>query len=185
MKRRIYLLSPATCNGERARMVMNPRAGFALAVQLRTERGAPLGDVFSMMSGLYFRGKLTYARHFAARPADIHVITPNRGLMPPDQHVTVADLQAFAELDIDERDRRYRAPLEEDARSLPGRSEIVLLGSIATRKYLDVLVPIFGARLLYPVAFVGKGDMSRGSLLLEAARAAVELEYAPAQLFKV
>lgn len=166
-------------------MIMNPRAGFPLAVALRGQAGAPLGDVFSMMSGLYFRGKLTYARHFAGRVEDIHVITPNRGLMPPDRHVTLDDLRGFAELDIDERDRRYREPLEEAARKLPKRAEVVLLGSIATRKYLDVLVPIFGARLLYPVAFVGKGDMSRGSILLKAARAGVELDYAPAQLFKV
>ena len=53
--------------------------------------GAPLGDLFSFMSGLYFRGKLTYARRFARPPepdnpivgSGIHVITPNAGLRSP------------------------------------------------------------------------------------------------------
>jgi len=37
--------------------------------------------------------------------------------------------------------------------------------------------PAFGDRLRYPVEFVGKGDMSRGSMLLKATAAGVELAY--------
>jgi hypothetical protein len=53
-----------------------------------------------------------------------------------------------------------------------------LRGSVATGKYLDVLLEALGDRLRFPVAFVGRGDMSRGALLLRAARSAEELEYA-------
>src|SRR5215216_6395476 len=100
---RVFLLSPANCNGTRAQMVMSERAQFALARQLRTAEGAPLGDVFSFVSGLYFRGKLAYARRFA-RPAEpdnpvvgsgIHIITANAGLRSPDTLVTRAAVQAF------------------------------------------------------------------------------------------
>ena len=55
----------------------------------------------------------------------------------------------------------------------------MLLGSIATDKYLDVLAPALGERLHYPPAFVGRGDMSRGGLLLRSAASGVELDYAP------
>ncbi|HEV8347452.1 MAG TPA: hypothetical protein VGQ16_12805, partial [Vicinamibacterales bacterium] len=57
--------------------------------------------------------------------------------------------------------------------------EVVLLGSIASRKYVDVLLEIFGDRLRFPVEFVGRGDMSRGGLLLRMAAAGMELEYGP------
>ncbi len=164
-------------------MVLNPRAGFILAQAVRHAAGAPIGDVFAMVSGLYFRGKLAYARAFAAPPRGVHgvlVITPNRGLLHSDERVTAGDLRSFAEVDIDEDDARYRAPLERDARALAGRArgaEVVLLGSVATGKYLDVLRPIFPGRLLFPSDFPGRGDMSRGSILLKAARAGTELSY--------
>ena len=61
---RIFILSPARTNGKRASMVMNPAAHFELAERVRRDPGAPIGEVFSFLSGLYFRGKLTYARHF-------------------------------------------------------------------------------------------------------------------------
>ncbi len=54
---------------------------------------------------------------------------------------------------------------------------IVLLGSVATAKYLDVLSGVFGDRLSFPSDFVGRGDMSRGALMLRAAAAGAELEY--------
>jgi hypothetical protein len=62
---------------------------------------------------------------------------------------------------------------------LPDDARIVLLGSVATGKYVDLLEPFFGGRLYYPSAFVGRGDMSRGGLLLRSSRSGVELEYAP------
>ena len=188
---RVFLLSPANCGGRRATQVLSPDARSALAVALRSADGAPLGDLFSFMSGLYFRGKLTYARRFA-RPmepdnpivgAGIHVITANAGLRGPDTLVTQAAVRAFANGDIDADNASYRRPLEACARALLAEigpeGDVVLLGSIASPKYVDVLTGIFGSRLQFPVAFVGRGDMSRGGLLLRHAGAGVELDYVP------
>jgi hypothetical protein len=188
---RIFLLSPANCGGTRAKQVMSPKAGFALAVRLRSDAGAPLGDLFSFMSGLYFRGKLTYARRFA-QPLEpdnpivgngIHVITANAGLRSPDTLITRAAVQAFGKGDIDADNAKYRRPLEASARALLAEigpdCDVVLLGSIASPKYVDVLTRIFGERLVFPIAFVGRGDMSRGGLLLRHAGDGVELDYVP------
>jgi len=188
---RVFLLSPANCGGKRAKQVMSPKAQSALAVALRSESGAPLGDLFSFMSGLYFRGKLTYARRFA-RPAEpdnpvvgggIHVITANAGLRSPDTLVTRAAVQAFGQGDIDADNASYRRPLEAGARALLTEigpdCDVVLLGSIASPKYVDILTGIFGTRLQFPIAFVGRGDMSRGGLLLRHADEGVELDYVP------
>jgi hypothetical protein len=158
---------------------------------LRSPEGAPLGDVFAFVSGLYFRGKLAYARRFANPPeignpivgSGILVITPNAGLRSPDTPVTHAAITAFARGDIHAGNARYRRPLEAGARALLGEigpeCEVVLLGSVASPKYVDVLTGIFGDRLQFPVDFVGRGDMSRGGLLLRHASAGVELDYAP------
>ena len=188
---RVFLLSPANCGGRRAKMALSPKAGFALAVALRSADGAPLGDLFSFMSGLYFRGKLTYARRFA-RPAEpdnpivgsgIHVITSNAGLRSPDTLVTHAAVRAFGTGDIDAGNASYRRPLEASARALLAEigpdCDVVLLGSIASPKYVDVLLGIFGERLRFPTDFVGRGDMSRGGLLLRKAREGLELDYGP------
>ena len=184
-ERHVFLLSPARCDGERAKVLLNPRATFPLAVRLQ-EAGVELGEAFSFLSGLYFRGKLTYARTFAQPPQGVAaalVITTDRGLMSPDERVTRDDLLRFAQLDIASGDARYRAPLRRDgealAQALPERARVVLLGSIATGKYVDTLLDIFGQRLVVPVAFVGRGDMSRGGLLLRHAREGQPLEYAP------
>jgi hypothetical protein len=182
---RIFLLSPASCTGERARVLFREEARFDLAVRLR-EGGAPLGEVFAFLSGLYFRGKLTYARAFSRPPADLPgelVITPDRGLLSADLPVDLEVLKRFADVDIHPDNRRYIGPLEHDARRLWRRAgretEVVLLGSVATGKYVDLLVEIFGDRLLFPPDFVGRGDMSRGGLLLRGAREGSELAYAP------
>ena len=183
---RTFLLSPARCDGERAKLLIDPSARSELAAQLRDPAGAPLGDVFSLLSSLYFRGKLTYARAFADPPGDappMLVITADRGLVSPDRHVTRDDLIAFAGVDIGGGDERYLAPLRRDAESLArvlGRSAlVVLLGSVATGKYVDTLLDIFGDRLVFPPTFVGRGDMSRGGLLLRHAREGTELDYVP------
>ena len=183
---RIFLLSPAHCGGERARVVFNPRAEFELARRLRSAEGAPLGEVFSFLSGLYFRGKLAYARAFAAPPAGVSgvlVITTSEGLRPPEEPTTITKMKRFSRVDIDETDRRYRAPLLRDARALAdaaGEScEVVLLGSVATGKYVDLLCRVFGDRLLFPSDFVGRGDMSRGGLMLRRAASGEELTYVP------
>ncbi len=57
--------------------------------------------------------------------------------------------------------------------------EVVLLGSVATGKYVDVLLEALGDRLVFPIEFLGRGDMSRGAMLLRAVREERELEYAP------
>ena len=180
---RIFLLSPAHCGGLRAQMVLNERASFDLAQRVRVA-GAPLGEVFSFLSGLYFRGKLTYARAFA-NPSDdsagVFVITPTDGLRPADEPVDLARLRRFATVDIAGDDPRYREPLDRDARRLARRigpdGEVVLLGSIATGKYVEPLLAVLGERLRFPADFVGRGDMSRGGLLLRCARAGTELTY--------
>ena len=172
-------------------MVMSERAQFALARQLRAPEGAPLGDVFSFVSGLYFRGKLAYARRFA-RPPDptddvsaggVLVITPNAGVRSADTAVTLESLRAFADVAIDLRNAAYRAPLERGARALLDaigpECEVVLLGSIASGKYVELLQPIFGNKLMFPPAFVGRGDMSRGGLMLRCVTAGLELDYTP------
>jgi len=194
MQARVFLLSPANCSGTRAKQVLSPKATFALAEQLRSRRGAMLGDVFMFVSGLYFRGKLTYALRFA-RPPDpdasdtsilgcgVHIITPNAGLRSPDTYVTHKAVQAFADGDVHQDNAGYRRPLERSARALLHEigpdCDVVLLGSIASPKYIDVLLAIFGDRLRFPVDFVGRGDMSRGGLLLRKAREGVELDYVP------
>jgi hypothetical protein len=152
--------------------LFRPQAGFALAREFQA-RGAPLGELFQFASGLYFRGKLTYARKFGTAL----VIAPGRGLLDASTHVTPADLKAMGEVPVDLSDDRYRLPLERDVLGLQG--QVVLLGSIATGKYADVLLEALGERLLFPKEFVGRGDMSRGGLLLRAAQAGAELDYEP------
>ncbi len=173
-------------SGVRGRIVTNPRAEFELAVRLR-EQGATLGEIFAFVSGLYFRGKSLYAAAFAAPPPGgpgSLVITAGRGLLSPQTVINIGDLHAIAAVPIDLSDPRYRDPLERDAqrlnKSIPPDCEVVLLGSIATAKYLELLMDIFGSRLLIPSDFVGRGDMSRGGLMLRCARDRVELDYIPA-----
>ena len=181
---RIFLLSPAYAGGGRARMILSDRAQFELAQKLRSKRGAPIAEVFTFLSGLYFRGKIAYANAFG-RPVPgipgVFVITPTRGLVDASTRIRLNDLREFATVDIHVDDPRYRAPIERDARvlakKLPPRSEIILLGSIATGKYVNVLLASFGDRLRFPVDFVGRGDMSRGGLMLRCAVDQQELPY--------
>src|ERR1700722_5522160 len=182
---RIFLLSPANAGGVRAKMIMSENARFVLARRLRND-GLPLGELFSFISGLYFRGKLAYARAFASPPVEmpgILVITAGRGLVSPDALMTHHELVEIADVPVDAGDPRYREPLERDAQELLRRSgkrcEIVLLGSIATSKYVEPLLGIFDERLLFPSAFVGRGDMSRGGLMLRSVREGAELCYEP------
>ena len=182
---RVFLLSPAHAGGERARLLMREQARFDLAVRLR-EKGAPLGEIYSFVSGLYFRGKLAYAEAFAAPPRGVPgalVITPGFGLVPPDAVVGADMLRAIAAVPVDAADARYREPLARHAQTLAEAAgpecRPVLLGSVATEKYVEPLLEVFGERLLFPAEFVGRGDMSRGGLMLRCARAGVELTYMP------
>jgi hypothetical protein len=181
---KIFLLSPASVGGRRAQLLLGGRGTFPLAERLRAGDAAPLQEVFSFLSGLYFRGKHTYAGAFASAPPAVPpalIITTNRGLLAPDHPITAADLRAFGTVPIDLGDARYREPLVRDAsriaHHLPADGIVVLLGSIASGKYIDVLLEIFGARLRFPAEFVGRGDMSRGGLLLRCVDEGRELEY--------
>jgi hypothetical protein len=189
---RLFLLSPANAAGVRAQQLLSPRAGFELARRVQSPHGAQMGEVFAFVSGLYFRGKLTYAQRFANvgdHPArtelggGVLVITPGAGLRSADTHVNAEALRLFAQIEIDLANPAYRTPLVASARrvarAIGDGGQVVLLGSIASPKYVDVLLDIFGPRLLFPTAFVGRGDMSRGGLLLRQARAGVELDYEP------
>lgn len=182
---KIFLLSPAHSGGKRAQLILNPRAQFLLARKLHTAQAVALGEIFTFLSGLYFRGKLAYASAFASPPEGLHrayVITSNRGLVPADAPISIAELRAFSRIAIDADDPRYRRPLLRDAEriaSLHPDVQVVLLGSISTGKYVDVLLKAFGKRLHFPVEFVGRGDMSRGGLMLRCAHAMQELAYAP------
>jgi len=185
--RRSFLLSPARCDGRRAQMLCNPNASFDLALRLRPEGpGAPIGEVFSFLSGLYFRGKLAYANAFdtgrQGNPSTL-IITTDRGLVAPDTVIHRDDLVAFSTVDIASKDDRYAGPLRRDTEALRAalgeEGMVVLLGSIATGKYTEILIDAFGERLLFPIAFVGRGDMSRGGLLLRHVQQGSELEYVP------
>ena len=182
---RVFLLSPASLSGRRGSLVLSPTARFDLALRLRAE-GLPLGELFSFISGLYFRGKLAYARAFANVPSGVpgvFVITTCLGLVAPEKPVGVEELKEMTRVPIDPCNRRYRTPLERDARMVaelagPG-CEIVLLGSIATPKYVEPLQAVLGERLVFPTEFVGRGDMSRGGLMLRCVRGGSQLSYIP------
>ena len=182
---RIFLLSPARCDGRRAKALLNPAAEFPLAMQLRSVEGAPLGEVFSFLSGLYFRGKLTYARAFASAgtATEIRIITTNRGLLTPEVRVWPKNVDDFACVDLGSAGESFEKPLVDDAttlaRTLGDAAVAVLLGSIATNKYVGPLGRVFRDRLVFPREFIGRGDMSRGGLLLRQAAAGEELEYIP------
>ncbi|HEY1763422.1 MAG TPA: hypothetical protein VGF85_00775 [Opitutaceae bacterium] len=176
---RVFLLSPAFLGGVRATLLLNPRAGFARAKAFQAE-GLSIAEVFAFASGLYFRGKIAYARQFV-RPERgdlVRVITTNAGLVDPERVIGPRELLAFGASVIDAENPDYLGPLRRDAGLLaPAFESAVLLGSIATAKYREVLLEAFGERLLFPRDFVGRGDMSRGALLLKAARLGRELEY--------
>jgi hypothetical protein len=173
----VFLLSPANCAGTRAQLLLKSQTS-PLTTRL-ANGGAPLGEVFTFMSSLYFRGKLAYATRFGRA----YVITPGRGLVPADVLIRVEDLRTMATVEVDEAVPAFRAPLVRDAtalnRNLGSTDRVVLLGSVATAKYVGPLLEVFGERLHFPATFVGRGDMSRGGLLLRCAKAGTPLDYVP------
>ena len=185
---RVFVLSPANCNGLRARWVLKKNSRSELARRLRGD-GAPLGEVFSFLSALYFRGKLAYAQAYAHPPSNcpgIMIITPTAGLVPHDTVIRVSTLRGFSRGRIHVKNRSYCSLLQRTAKKLAIRlgtdCELVLLGSLATGKYLDILEPIYGSRLRVPEEFIGLGDMSRGGLLLRCVRESQQLNYIDAAI---
>ncbi len=182
---RVFLLSPADCSGKRARLLQNPDPGHDLGRRLQGREGAELGEVFSFVSSLYFRGKLAYARAFARPPRSlggVHVITPCDGLRAPESPLRLGDLRRYAGVPVDVEEGRYRRPLLRDLRALApawAEAEVVLLGSIASPKYVELLTAVLGPRLFFPSDFVGRGDMSRGGLMLRCVEERRELPYIP------
>lgn len=181
----IFLLSPANLSGARAKLLFRESSGSELAQRLRSSQ-VSLGEIFSFVSGLYFRGKLAYASRFANPPEGIpgiKIITSSSGLLHPDHLIGLDWLRTTSDSLVHPYNPEYRAPLVRDAQalnqSLAPDVRIILLGSIATPKYVEPLLEIFGSRLYFPVEFVGRGDMSRGSLLLRCARQKMQLTYSP------
>lgn len=183
---KIFLLSPASLTGERARQLLSPEARFDTALRYRRPEGVPIEEAFTFLSSLYFRGKIAYAGHFARPPEDLPsagvlVIAPGFGLVPRGWHLTAQRVETMRRTPIDLKNPGYCEPLRQHAETLrealPDGTRVVLLGSIATGKYVDLLLPVFGDRLVFPRCFVGIGDMSRGSVLLRAVREDQELEY--------
>jgi hypothetical protein len=179
----IFLLSPANLAGVRGKRLLQGTSRFELSLRLQSSQ-ATLGEIFSFVSGLYFRGKLAYASQFARPPVGIsgvRIITSSSGLLPPEYLATLDWLRATTESSIDPENPQYRDPLIRDAQlicgALPQEARVVLLGSIATPKYVAPLLEVFGPRLFYPLDFAGRGDMSRGSLLLRCTRENRELGY--------
>jgi hypothetical protein len=184
---RVFLLSPARAGGVRFEMLVREQANFDLAVKLR-EGAATIGEVYTFISGLYFRGKMAYAETFASAPPGIPpalLIVPGAGLVPASTPITIEQLRSIAQIPVDERNEAYRTALLGAARLLNQHAGPdclhVLLGSIASGKYVEPLLKIFAERLVFPVDFVGRGDMSRGGLMLRCARSGVELPYVPVQ----
>jgi hypothetical protein len=127
---------------------------------------------------------MAYSRQFANPPRGVagsYVITTNCGLIPPQTKFTMPELQALSKNQIDLTDKHYcrtlRCSAEDIAGKLTKQCDVVLLGSIATGKYVDLLLQVFDHRLLFPIDFVGRGDMSRGGLMLRCAADNTELEY--------
>ena len=150
---RVFLLSPARLDGERGRQLLQPVTLFPVAKALRTREGCPIGEVFRFVSGLYFRGKLAYGNAFARAPEGAPwmgngalVITQNRGMVPVHTRVCLEHLEAFASTDIHANEPSFRKPFARDAQlvadAIGKDGEVVLLGSIASAKYVDVLVEV-------------------------------------------
>lgn len=180
---RVFLLSPARIGGPRSVMLMREDAEFDLAVRLR-EGAATVAEIYSFISGLYFRGKKAYSEVFGAAPEGVSpalVIVPGLGLVPPETILTVDQLQTVAKVPIEIGNEAFTGPFLRDAMRLHqchGAScRYILLGSIATDKYTRTLLDVFGKHLLFPEEFVGRGDMSRGGLMLRCALSGEELSY--------
>jgi hypothetical protein len=186
LRARIFLLSPANASGIKGQRLLHATGESDLALRLR-DAGAPLGEVYRFISSLYFRGKLDYAEKFQNPPrgvAGVHIIT-GAGLMLPESVITLSELRRISATSIDAKNSHYRLPLDLDLlrlRQVVGNeTDVILLGSVATSKYITPIQEVFGERLLVPRDFLGLGDMSRGSILLRCCAQGSELAYVPVE----
>jgi len=189
IRTRIFLLSPANASGVNGQGLLGASGESDLALRLRRS-GAPLGEVYRFISRLYFRGKLDYAEKFQNPPhgiAGVQIIT-GAGLMLPETVVTLSDLRRISSTAIDAENSHYRRPLDSDLlrlrEAVRDETDIILLGSLATSKYITPIAEVFRERLLFPRDFLGRGDMSRGSMLLRCCTQGLELEYLPVETIK-
>jgi hypothetical protein len=178
----IFLISPANMSGVRGARLLCETGTGDIHTRLKGE-GVELGEVFTHVSSLYFRGKLEYGNAFGGTlsgSSGAYIITPNAGLMSPKTKVRLEELRAICNTEINAGNEQFCRPLESDIRRLREKCEgsrFVLLGSIATPKYVEPLMRVLEGDLFYPSAFAGLGDMSRGALLLQCVRTQVELDY--------
>jgi hypothetical protein len=164
-------------------LLLRKEADFDLAVRLR-QGAATIAEVYAFISGLYFRGKLAYTEAFGAAPEGVPhavVIVPGMGLMRTDAILSHAQLQAIADVAVEAGNTAFSVPFLRDAAVLNQQAgpacQHVLLGSIASEKYTRPLLEVFGGRLLVPAEFIGRGDMSRGGLMLRCVLSSTELSY--------
>jgi hypothetical protein len=182
---RIFLLSPAKAGGRRYSILTSDKASFELALKFRAG-SATLGEIYSFISGLYFRGKIAYAAAFGAvlgQSSNALVIVPGLGLLPPETVFSPEQLKATAQIEVDEDNPIHHDALLAAAGSLDRATghqcSFVLLGSVASAKYTTALLKVLDHRLLFPAEFVGRGDMSRGGIMLRSAASGEELTYIP------
>jgi hypothetical protein len=176
----VFLISPANMSGIRGTRLLDEAGKTDVHARLKGE-GVELGKLFTFVSSLYFRGKLAYGNAFgktsSGRPG-VYIITPGAGLISPETRVTQQELRAICRTEIDPNNELFCRPLDiRRLRETCKGSRFVLLGSIATPKYIEPLMRALDGDLFYPSAFLGRGDMSRGSLLLNCVRTQVELDY--------
>lgn len=182
---RIFLLSPAKAGGRRYSILTSEQASFELALKFRAG-SATLGEIYSFISGLYFRGKIAYSTAFGTvrgQSSNALVIVPGLGLLPPETVFSPEQLRATAQIDVDENNPAHHDALLAAAGSLDRATghqcSFVLLGSVASAKYTTALLEVLDHRLLFPAEFVGRGDMSRGGVMLRSAASGQELTYVP------
>jgi len=182
---RIFLLSPAKAGGRRYSILTSDHASFELALKFRAG-SATLGEIYSFISGLYFRGKIAYAAAFGAAPGQSSsalVIVPGLGMLSPETVFSPEQLRATAQIDVDEDNPVHHDALLAAAaavdRATGHQCSFVLLGSVASPKYTSALLKVLDHRLLFPAEFVGRGDMSRGGMMLRCAASGQELAYIP------
>jgi hypothetical protein len=173
VKKKIFLLSPANASGKRAGYLTSGKS--SLSTEFRSTEGCALSEAYAFMSSLYFRGKLAYSQKYGDQS---FIITPGFGLVSLDWKLTASRFSQIRETQVSAKSPVYVDPFRRDAEKIAALdSQIILLGSIATGKYLDVLKPIFGSNLFYPEKFKSLGDMSRGAMMLNSCREGVELDY--------